>query len=376
MRCKGHRGDPGRCLDLGARQPGRHYLAYGDRAGGGEAEVFQPGVLCQLLLTQGPEAVQVGSLGLVLLLFAAGGVHQQFPTGSTHRLGGPYGDSALSPHHGAHVFIVGDALGVHQACQVAVVGGIPGIGVQLGAVQLEQQLLCAGGEPEPEPQVQFLAHLLDDAEQAAGLDLAGVGVGKAGLLAQGQARPVHGLHQLPQGGLHPKALEGLGVHSLCQQAGSILAAQHQPMVCQPGRENPHEPIGATQPQIAVRAAQRLQSGGGLQLQLSPLDVGIKVIPLRPHQGHPAFDAAQQLQPTAVDTEALVAGGGQGTALGHLVSSITSVAKAGQKLRVRYSFSAPASAVRCQGWVPWGRVHRVDCSSNSPKPLTAWPLMIC
>ena len=64
-------------------------------------------------------------------------------------------------------FIVRDALGIGQVGQVAVLRGVPGVGIQLWAVQLKQQLFGLLVEPHPEPDVQLLAHLFGDAEQAA-----------------------------------------------------------------------------------------------------------------------------------------------------------------------------------------------------------------
>ena len=269
-------------------------------------------MLRQLLLAQRAQGGKVLALGLAVLLFLAGGIQQHLPPGRPGVVGGPHGHRAVGPHHGADVLVVRDALGIGQVGQVAVLGRIAGVGVQLGPVQLKQQLVLLLVEPHPEADVQLLAHLLCNAQQAAGLDLSGVGVGQTGRVAQLQAGPCGGPgHQTTQRVLHGKAAQGARADPLVEDAGGVLGVEDQLVIGFLGRHDAHEPVAADQPEITVRAAEGLQGGGVVELQLRPLHVAVDVVALRPDQRQPALDAAQQLQPVVIDAEALVPGCRQG-----------------------------------------------------------------
>ena len=280
----------------------------------GKAEVLDAGVLGQFLFSQRPQRGQIVLLALAVLLLFRGGVQIQFPPGRAGVAGGTHGDGAVRARHGHDVLVVGDALSVGQAGQVAVLRGVPGVGIQLGPVQLKQQLFGLLVEPHPEADVQFLTHLFGDAEQAAGLDLAGVGVSKICKHAQLQPRPCSRTgHKAAQGAFHRKTAQGLGADALVQDAGGVPGRDHELVFGAVGlrRADAHDAVGAGEPEVPVRAAQRLQVGGGVQLQLRTLHPAVHVVALRPDQRHPAFQPGQQVQLAVVDADALVAACGQG-----------------------------------------------------------------
>ena len=107
-----------------------------------------------------------------------------------------------------------------------------------------------------------------------------------GQVAELDAGPrLHGRDQLAERRLCRKILQGLEAAALVEDVGCVAGRDHKAMVGGLSGAYSHEVLAAGQPKIPVGAAESLQAGGFMKLQLRPLHVLVGVVPLRPDQRH-------------------------------------------------------------------------------------------